>query len=744
MHSALLDYLSTYPREMNTNNNSQSLHSIFFLVFLIALIDAISLSIFSDFWSHPTSFETKFGVFSGEIINAIIFTAVLLVPVYFVSRYLKGVIQYIIVFCYLSFLFMFVVSSWIFYSLFERFLGKFAFQMLMSDGRQILDFTRIMPSSGVGTGLIAVILLSVFSTTIFLGNSYVLTNTKRIIAATLLLLLTVTVPVSLIYNKPHIVEDYQSDILNKQISRTQSIEFELLQRKSGPFNAISMDVTSLMASSSIVSGSSLAHLALTERLNKERSEASDKNNESQFGTRLNLVFIMVESLRKDRLSAYGGDPSIMPTVNSLSNTGFIFENLWAQSSHSNYADIAAISGQYPLRSDNIHFYPKNPDYPRALPYDILGPQGYMSGIFSSQNEYWGQMNYYLESPNLNIFKHVGNVDQTIGKNLTQENSGVIAKEESVESLAVNFAGFMYRSTGQNIQRLDEDTIKDATLWLDSIDEDQPFSMILNLQASHAPYNALPENFERVFLTEESENADHVRNGKTSGRPVKLINDAYNDALRYVDNNIGDLVSKIESRSPNNTVYVITADTSMKFSANLIGNGGKLYSDVLSIPAIVHTPSIEKQVRIQTIGGQIDLMPTALSLIGFEPHPASQGLDIIGDKERAEQRIIFSVAQTPVAHQYSAILEEWQLIYDNDSRIYELYYIGIKPEPERKPLSESETQFLVQALNTWIGAQVEYHSNSEIQHTYYAPKYFELSRSNIDKANLAAAKSGLSH
>ena len=179
---------------------------------------------------------------------------------------------------------------------------------------------------------------------------------------------------------------------------------------------------------------------------------------------------MVESMRPDVLEVYGAGESIMPMVDSMAEKGLVFGSVWAQSSHSNYADIAALSGQYSLRSESIHFYPKHATYPKSLPWDHLANYGYRSGAFSSGDDNWGRMLNYLRSENLSVYNHAG--DDT-GKNGDVEGNDEIL-ELSVESdkTQVNFTSFMVgeeRAFGKS--RLDEETTQEALNWLKENDRD---------------------------------------------------------------------------------------------------------------------------------------------------------------------------------------------------------------------------------------------------------------------------------
>ncbi len=122
----------------------------------------------------------------------------------------------------------------------------------------------------------------------------------------------------------------------------------------------------------------------------------------------NVIVLLVESLRPDQLKSFGGPREVMPHVDEVAHESLVFQNAYAQASHSNYADMCPLSSHYPLRENGIHVYPVKPSYPRVLIYDVLKTLGYRTAVFSSQNENWGQMVNYLTTEGLDHFLHAAN------------------------------------------------------------------------------------------------------------------------------------------------------------------------------------------------------------------------------------------------------------------------------------------------------------------------------------------------
>ena len=120
---------------------------------------------------------------------------------------------------------------------------------------------------------------------------------------------------------------------------------------------------------------------------------------------LNVIVLVVESLRSDELAAYGSRLAVMPNADALADESAVLFNHYATATHSNYSSVVPISSQYPLWDPLLHVFPEDPAYPPVRLYDVLKPLGYRTAVISSQNELWGGMANFLESPSLDFFLH---------------------------------------------------------------------------------------------------------------------------------------------------------------------------------------------------------------------------------------------------------------------------------------------------------------------------------------------------
>ncbi len=428
-------------------------------------------------------------------------------------------------------------------------------------------------------------------------------------------------------------------------------------------------------------------------------------NAGQF-KRFNVIVLLIESLRRDQLLAYGGS-SVMPTVDAIASQSWVFEQAYAQSSHSHYADISPLSSRYPLYRLNAYFYPKQIHYPRLLIYDILHGLGYDAAIISSQNEAWGGMLNYLNTPALDVIMHAENFKGE----LQQE-----YEESEVESS-------YYRTmtqTSTKSGKVDDQVTMDRLLgWLDRR-QGKSFFVYTNLQNSHYPFR-FPTQFKRKFGHNSDQLPDNFYD--VSPRQLAVIRARYSDSLSYIDSQIKRLYDFLRARHLwQKTILIIAADTGFAFKEHdFLGNAGRLFEEVVHIPLIVHLPEAEPK-RIQADLQQVDVAPMLLQMLDLPAHPSFQGQDPL--QANKDKKIMFLVAQTPLANEYAIYTTKYKLVYSRQQNA--IFLFDRKQDPNETQDVARQHPAIVKQLSAdlffWINKQVTYYADQKRQLQQYPPHY----------------------
>jgi arylsulfatase A-like enzyme len=466
--------------------------------------------------------------------------------------------------------------------------------------------------------------------------------------------------------------------------------------KSGPIARLLVDgfravsTTTMRAESSERGGRVITAADYTARVNRAAMR------------QLNVIVVLVESLRKDELVTEGSKREVMPVLDSLARESTVYTDAVAPAAQSDYATTSILSSQFPLRSITFRPFGPNLPYPRVLPYDILRPLGYRTAIFSSQNENWMGMYNFLNTGGVEHFLHA----ETF-KGPTYSANADRGLHDWIEK------------TGHAGKIDDGDNISEAIAWTDSISPSTPFFAYVNLQSSHNPYLLMRKfpprfgsghvSFPVLFDVYPADSAGAVR-------------DMYDNSLAYADQQLGRLFAALKKSGRwGSTVVAVMGDHGEAFYEHGFGaHGSQLFDEVTHVPLVIHVPS-QSAARDTLPASSIDVMPTILGILKLPPHPAYQGVDLARSAGRGD-RPLFTLTQTAMADEVSVEQDQWKLIFDlrhSAARIYDL-----RNDPGE--LHDVAAQYpeqrdaLMGTMAAWWARQIGYYKQLPAHPEYYAP------------------------
>lgn len=292
--------------------------------------------------------------------------------------------------------------------------------------------------------------------------------------------------------------------------------------------------------------------------------------------RLNVVVIFQESSHNKYLSLFDGKKDTQPLLAKYKDRMELFPNFFSNYAASMNARFAALSGLYPVRdSEKFTFDRVNV---KSL-FDILHGAGYQCSVFYSS-----------------FLDYTGFRDFLKGR-------GVDAMYD-----ADNMPGRQHEpSVTWGLH--EEDTIGAIRSQIEQYATDrQPFFLTYVPVAPHNPFDGVPESFRKYELKRMD---DYT--------PLYL-----NDLL-YMDWCITSVLDQLKASGLlDNTLVVITDDHGEMLGENggPIGHGWMATPELTNIPLIIMDPDNPGYHLNDTIGSQVDLLPTILDLLGM-PLPEDQ-------------------------------------------------------------------------------------------------------------------------
>lgn len=422
-----------------------------------------------------------------------------------------------------------------------------------------------------------------------------------------------------------------------------------------------------------------------------------------------VIFVAVESLRHDVIHRRHQGTEILPHINRLANQGVHWTKAYAQSTHSDYADVCLVSSLYPLRSRRHHYYGPADPWPRTLIYDVLEPRGYETAIISSQNESWGGMSHFLQTPGLQHFYHP---ETGHGKTIVSAQDSGFAREIRLGGLVAG-------------KFPDAHTTDVAIAWIEAQTKARrPFFLSMNFQSSHFPY-LMPAEVERPF---QPANLDpHISFVNYPVEQTETVRNAYYNAIHECDRQIGRLVAALDRlQRLDNTILVITGENGEAFhECGVVTHAREPVEPVIHIACVMHAPR-HLAPRVETYPLEhVDLVPTVMGVLQLPSHPNFQGIDALAEnRPDARDRLTYCHVLSSLAEADSVMLGgRWKLTEDRRSGRTSLFDTDLDPQ-ESRDLITSEPRLarsLQTALDRWRDRQLAYYHYPHYYLHFYPPK-----------------------
>ena len=293
----------------------------------------------------------------------------------------------------------------------------------------------------------------------------------------------------------------------------------------------------------------------------------------------NVVFIVVDTLRADRLSAYGYVRPTSPVLADLARHGVRFARVEAQSSWTKTSMASLWTGLFPTRIGVLrssHGIPSE----AVLPAELFQQAGYVTaGIW--RNEWVG--------PGFGFQQGFDTYLRALPTPLPP--------------------GFRRRPGADRLPGSDEDVTEAGITFLETHGQ-QPFLLYLHYMDVH-----------EYAYDEVAANLDFGAS----------LSDSYDAAIHWVDRNVAAVLTHLErSGLSKNTLVVIAADHGEGFREHgLDGHANSLYQEVSRVPLIFALPfRLDPGIVVESLARNVDIWPTVLDLVGLPPLRQADGRSLV--------------------------------------------------------------------------------------------------------------------
>jgi len=370
--------------------------------------------------------------------------------------------------------------------------------------------------------------------------------------------------------------------------------------------------------------------------------------------RRNVILISLDTLRADRVGAYGYPRQTSPAIDRLAARGALFENAIAECSWTLPSHATMLSGLFPATHGAV------------LPSLKPGSRT----IFLAER---------LRAAGYHTF------------GLTD--GGYVGARYGFGR------GF---DTFDDSEKGLEKAVAKAQSLLEGLSSKDRFFLFLHTYDVHCPYTpAAP--FAGAFSDSASEfveteglcgNPHFNRMALTDGQ-VRYLSDRYDESIREADEHLAAFFSYLERTGRlEDTIVIVTSDHGEEFREHgQVGHERSVHRELLDIPLVFAGPGVPVGRRKEP-AGLVDLVPTVLSLAGLPAVADTEGWDLFAEaptdgwprfSELSWQRALLSVTT-----------ERDQLIFDRDTGRGLLYANeDVRQQTDLAPAEPSRVQALRQ-------------------------------------------------
>lgn len=371
--------------------------------------------------------------------------------------------------------------------------------------------------------------------------------------------------------------------------------------------------------------------------------------------RRNVVFVLSDATRRDRLGISGG-PAHTPRFDAFAADGLRFTDATTQAPWTKPSVATLFTGLMPS-THGVVSHPTLRHEGRRIESDVLGP--HLQTLAESLAAAGYQTAAFVSNPWLQ--RRLG-FDQ-----------GFEVWDESMANNAT--PGEVVTEAGLR--------------WLREREGDpRPWFLYLHYMDAHAPYHRVPAD---EFVERRAElAADHrpitpwarkeitrlARDGHghpLAGEGVEpslgLMELVYDVGVEHFDRALGHLLDGLERRSDwAETAVIVTADHGEAlFERGYVEHGKGLYGDELDVPLAARLPGVATRGAISCPVGLIDLRRTLCDYLGVRCLGDDQGTSLLSPAVAAPDRMLVSESVIDRLHNRAVRDARYALLYEPDGR-----------------------------------------------------------------------------
>ncbi len=391
----------------------------------------------------------------------------------------------------------------------------------------------------------------------------------------------------------------------------------------------------------------------------------------------NVLFIVLDTVRADHMSAAGYERPTTPFIAELGQRGVTFDRAWSTTSWTFPAHASMFTGRpaYEHRADRDRYF--DDKYPVLA--EALSSRGYLTGAFS------GNFGFVLrECGFARGFSH-----------FSAYTPYLVASRTAWGRKAYSQMMYEYGFTGYDARYRADAINRDLLRWLEKRDG-RPFFAFVNYFDAHDPY-WLPAGFKNPYAGQTPPAMLPIQ------KEYQADINTYDALVNLIDRNLRTLFGELEQRGLlSNTIVVITADHGESLGEHdKAQHGDTLYREESQVHLLVIAPGKMPAGARSSAAVSVQQIPATIAdLAGAKDSPLP-GVSLrrsfeLGDQQAPDDVVLAELQwRGAIPAMKSLISKDWQFIWNIKAKTAELYHLPADPRQLQNVVEAPENRELVQ-------------------------------------------------
>ena len=323
----------------------------------------------------------------------------------------------------------------------------------------------------------------------------------------------------------------------------------------------------------------------------------------------NVVIVVVDTLRADRLGRYGNMRGLTPFLDQLADRGVRFDHAYANASWTMPSVASLLTSRYPSQH-GVHDFDSRLSDDEVTFAERLSQAGYVGGGFTANFRLAADLGY-----------------------------------------AQGFAAWQgFAESPNSPTKARASVVRDAVFnWVDRTSSSAPRLLYVQIMEPHAPYQPPADLRARLLPAISAEEAARVDDKALlmteplTPTELTILTGMYDAEVAAADAELRQVFDGLAQRGfLDDALVIVTGDHGEELMEHgELGHGFDLFNETVHVPLLISGPGVPAGRVVGQNVSLVDLAPTLLELLGLPPEPRFEGRSLAGMLRAATPAVVMS-------------------------------------------------------------------------------------------------------